>query len=254
MKCKRMRGSIHEYLDQELPPGQWPGLNEHLDRCAACRNYLARMRETRDFIRRFPPVSPPAELGVMVRGRLGLGQALAESPWFAGLQFRMLDLSAPELLRSAFLATPIALVFFVAIAFLVYAPGGIQNIELLLSPAPATYVQQNLVERQYLENMYDFSPEQVSAGHVYQPRISTVSVKIFAENDFQSLRLDHLGVLARVRRDGSTQVESVTSGDRAVIERVENMLESSIMFPAIANGKIIDSTVWLTFEKVEVKG
>jgi len=32
------------------------------------------------------------------------------------------------------------------------------------------------------------------------------------------------------------------------------MIDSSIVFPAITKGKLVDSRVLLTFEKIEVKG
>jgi len=61
-------------------------------------------------------------------------------------------------------------------------------------------------------------------------------------------------VLTRVRPDGSTEVESISGGDPNVAQKVQTMFESSIVLPAIAGGKVIDSKVLFTFEKVEVKG
>jgi hypothetical protein len=254
MDCRKVKSLIHAGLDQELDSGLETRLQEHLAECAACRMYRERMLECTEMARAMPPVGAPPVLLYLVNARLGIASGVLQSDWFATLQFRMLDFHPLESLRAAFLAVPITALFFILISVLVYSPQGLENLQRMMDPSRGNYFQEDLVERQYLQNLFEFSPEAMSANDIYQPRISTVPVKMFMENDFQKSQTNHLGVLTRVRPDGSTEVESISGGDKAVAQKVQNMLESSIVLPAIAKGKVIDSKVLFTFEKVEVKG
>ena len=201
-----------------------------------------------------PTVSAPPALAYMVNARLGIASGLLQSDWFATLQFRMLEVHPLESLRAACMAAPVAAIFFIVICMMVYSPQGLENIQRMMDPGRGNYFEADLVERQYLENLFEFSPESLSAEEIYQPRISTVPVKMFAENEFQNLDTNHIGVLTHVRTDGSTVVESISGADTSGARQVRSMLDSSIILPAIAKGKVIDSKVLLTFEKVEVKG
>jgi hypothetical protein len=254
MKCKHYKQLVHAHLDRELATEDELALRDHLAHCAACRMYLARMTEARDLVRSLPAIPAPARLAYALNARLNFAPHPLQSSWFATLQFRTIEFSFAEHLRTVFLAVPITLLFFIGISFLVYSPAGLQNLKTFLNDTGGNGMAENLVERQYLENLYDFSPEQLSSSEVYQPRISTVAVKMFAETDFQKLKTNRLGVLTHVRSDGSTEVESISGGDKGTAIKVRNMIESSIVFPAINKGKLVDSRVLLTFEKVEVKG
>jgi len=254
MNCKAMRLLIHEHIDGELDPFRERALERHLDGCPACRRYAARMRETTAALRGAPRHQAPATLVYLVNSRLGLAVPHADRGWFATLQFRMIEFPFGETLRSMLLATPITVAIFLLISLLFYSPAGMENLRSLLQPGDGSAMSENLVERQYLQNLYDFTPELMSRDDIYQPRISTVPMKMFIENDFQSLGTNHLGVVASVHTDGRAQAESVSSGGRRTAMLVQNMLESSIVFPAIANGKTISTKMLLTFEKIEVKG
>jgi hypothetical protein len=254
MKCNKMKLLIHASLDRELESGREADVRRHLAECAACRMYRERMAECRDLAQSMPRPDAPPALFYLVNARLGYASGLLESNWFSTLQFRMLDFHPLESLRAAFLAVPIAALFFIVIAILVFSPRGLENIQRIMDPSRGNYFEENLVQRQYLENFFEFSPEALSARDIYQPRISTVPVKMFMENDFQKSQANHLGVLTRVRPDGSTEVESISGGDPNVAQKILTMFESSIVLPAIAGGKVIDSKVLFTFEKVEVKG
>lgn len=254
MNCNKMKLLIHASLDNELDAGGETEIRQHLSECAACRMYRERMAECRDLAQSMPRVGAPPVLFYMVNARLGYASGLLQSNWFATLQFRMMDFNPLESLRAAFLAVPIAALFFIIIAIQVFSPQGMENLLLFMDPSHGNYIEENLVERQYLENFFEFSPEALSVREIYQPRISTVPVKMFMENDFQKLQTNRIGVLTRVRPDGSTEVESISGGDPNTARKVQNMFESSIVLPAIAGGKVIDSQVLFTFEKVEVKG
>ncbi len=254
MDCDNYKILVHEYIDGELSSADEMDLNGHLTRCAACRMYLARMTEARDMVRSLPAVSAPAGLTYTLNSRLNFAPHPLQSDWFATLQFRLLEFSMAEHLRTVFLAVPITVLFFLAISLLVYSPVGLENLQTFLDDSNGNGMAENLVERQYLENLYDFSPERISSDQVYQPRISTVSVKMFAANDFQKLKGNRLGVLTHVRSDGSAEILSISGGDQGTAVKVRNMIDSSIVFPAITKGKLVDSRVLLTFEKIEVKG
>jgi len=254
MDCDKYKILIHEHIDNELAANDELDLSGHLTRCAACRMYLARMTEARDMIRCLPAVAAPLRLTYVLNARLHFASRPPQSSWFATLQFRLLEFSMAEHLRTVFLAVPITVLFFLAISLLVYSPTGLANLQSFLGDPAGDGMAETLVERQYLQNLYDFSPERISSDQVYQPRISTVAVKMFAENDFQKLASDRLGVLTHVRSDGSAEVESISGGDTGTAIKVRNMIDSSIVFPAITNGKQVDSRVLLTFEKIEVKG
>lgn len=256
MKCTKFRRLIHAYIDGELDGPGAGRVGQHLDHCPHCRDYHARMQDTRNLIRRIPSIEAPATLTYMVHSSLGMSLAMPQSSWYSTLQFRLLEFSWMERMRAAFAAVPIAVLLFIAISLMVYSPLGIHNLQMLLDNDHASAFEQNLVERQYLANMLDFSPETLSQNRVYQPRISTIPVKLFAENDFQQMPANHLGVVAHVREDGRTELESVSSTELDVQEKVRLMLDSSIIFPAISlsDKKTIDSKVVLTFEKIVVKG
>lgn len=254
MNCKQSKRLIHEYIDGELESGRTLSLEQHLNECLPCRRYQGRMRETAERLRGAPGLAAPAGLDYLVNSRLGLAMPHADGGWFATLQFRMLEFPFGETLRSTVLATPITVMIFTLISLLVYSPSGMENLRSLLRHNGGSAMRANLVERQYLQNLYDFSPELLSGDDIYQPRISTASMKVFIENDFQRLETNHLGVVASVDTTGRAEVESVSTGGRRTALLVQNMLESSIVFPAIAKGKTINTKMLLTFEKVEVKG
>ncbi len=267
MNCKEVRKKIHPYLDHELEPDQRARLQMHVDNCVSCRIQLNRMAETIQTVQSMQRLEAPAALRYMITSTAGYHAAPGRSNWFSTLQFRSLEIPSLERLRTTFLALPITILLFILATILVYSPEGMRNIDYLLAGSLNTPLQTNLVERQYLQNLYDFSPEVLTSNYVcdpdhknitleniYQPRISTVSVKMFVEKDFQKQKEDSVDVLASVHSDGSTEVESIVGGDSRVNKQIREMLDSAIVFPAIADGKLIDSKILLTFQKIEVKG
>jgi hypothetical protein len=87
-----------------------------------------------------------------------------------------------------------------------------------------------------------------------QPRITVAPVRMFAEYEFPDSRSNHLSVLTYVHSDGSTVVESISNEEKWVKDKIENMLKSSIVFPALVNGQMVDSMILFTFDKIEVTG
>lgn len=254
MRCSTSKKLIHLEVSGELDATRCRELLQHMETCASCRSYHARMEETRLLLREVKPVSAPVSLRYLVGSRLGLVTRSAQSGWFATLQFRMLDSRLGDCFRATIFAVPITVVFLVVISLTAYSHSGLENLESYMADSKSAIFQQNLVERQYLQNLYDFTPEIVSGESVYQPRISTVPVKLFAENEFQNLPTDQIGVLATVSSSGKAEVEEVSGGGKVAEKKVRDMLDHSIIFPAIHQGKNVDSKVVLTFQKIEVKG
>ncbi|MBN2432089.1 MAG: zf-HC2 domain-containing protein [Acidobacteria bacterium] len=259
-----MKQLIHAYIDHELTAEQRRAIEDHLASCAACRMYAARMQETRDMARSVPPTGAPSLLTTMIRGRLGLPGS-PSSGWLSTLKFQHIEFSGIERLSSALLATPLTVALFICAALMVYSPDGIQNMTSFLSRSSASLGAYTPEERKNLENMYEFSPEVTTEEYICsgetmrvnsksQPRITVAPVRMFAEYEFTDSRVNHLSVLTCVHSDGSTVVESISHEEKWVKDKIDDMLESSIIFPALVNGRMVDSMILFTFDKIEVNG
>jgi|GEM_PF-914554 len=264
MKCKQLKPLIHAYIDHELTAFQRRSVENHLDACAACRMYASRMQEARDMARSVTRVDAPSLLTTLVRSRLGLSDG-PSSGWLSTLKFPLIEFSGIQHVSSALLATPLTLALFICAALMVYSPDGMQNMAAFLNRSSDSLGTYTMIERQNLENMYEFSPEVTTEEYICstdtmvvesksQPRITVAPVHMFAEYEFTDSRLNHLSVLTSVHSDGSMVVESISNEEKWVKDKIESMLESSIVFPALVNGRMVDSMILFTFDKIEVTG
>jgi hypothetical protein len=72
LACRDVSELVTGYLEHALPLGGWLGIRWHLLQCAACRRYVAQMRQTVRLLAagKFPPPTRETEDGVLnaVRG------------------------------------------------------------------------------------------------------------------------------------------------------------------------------------------
>lgn len=62
MHCRRISGLLSAYLDAELSDEEMGGVSAHLDRCAACRQELEELRETKRLLASLVGKTPRIEL------------------------------------------------------------------------------------------------------------------------------------------------------------------------------------------------
>ena len=60
MTCRELYAFLDEFLDDRLDAETRRHFERHLDRCAACRRYLASYRSTVDVVRRAERLDTPA--------------------------------------------------------------------------------------------------------------------------------------------------------------------------------------------------
>lgn len=69
MRC-RVRRKLADYEVGLLSAAEMERVTSHLDRCAACREELAALRQTRELLTPSPPSDPPRDLWPTIRAQI----------------------------------------------------------------------------------------------------------------------------------------------------------------------------------------
>jgi anti-sigma factor RsiW len=105
--CEILRGSLDEYLREELPAPQRNMLREHLGACDECRAAAAGKDATFLFARPMPEIVSPAETaGILSAVRTGVSLMQAERRLGGGTRRRIAGVAAAAVVALLVLAIP----------------------------------------------------------------------------------------------------------------------------------------------------
>jgi hypothetical protein len=223
MTCTEAKGLLSPYLDGAVTGTEMQGLQEHLDRCAACMREYQLLRQTQQLLVSLGRVQEPADLGLKLRLAISREAAEARRPRFEGLRMRVENtLNAFMVPATAGLAC--ALLIFGLVTAILAMPGQLQannqDVPLVLNTGPE--LQQS----------------------VFGTTLSAMST-------------DSLVIEAYVDRNGRVQDYKILSDpgeSQELLPQVKRMLIFTTFRPAMSMGRPISSRAVLSFSRISVQG
>src|SRR5579871_6488508 len=223
VECLEARGLFSPYLDGAVTGTEMLALQDHLSKCAACKERYNGLRRTQQLLASVKRPKVPADLGLKLRLAISREAAAVQRGRFAGLKVRwenaleafMVPATAGFL--TAFIIFGIAMVYFVA---------------------PSSLRADN-----------DVPLVMLNTGPQLQPSALGITM--------DSISDDSLVIEAYVDENGRVQDYRILSdsGDsKDVLPEVKQMLIFTTFRPALSMGRPMPSRAVLSFSKISVRG
>lgn len=258
MTCREYKILINEYLDGEICRENEIKLFQHLSECTLCQLYFYDLKSIKGSIRTLPIPNPDEGLDYVILSKTNFRRVHPISVMFRNLRFKLLNSFTFENLRDMLVGFPLALIIF-AIVFSLFASAP-QTFENAIKKKYATLNRQKEVEKMvynvlYMERTYQFTPDSLSLTDVYIPRISAIPLKNLAEKYINDSSIENVELIATITKNGDAKVESILEINNDKLRKdLINTLNLSLVLPAIADGKKINSRIAIKFDKVVVTG
>ncbi len=68
--CEKFQDRFSDFIDRELNPEDWRGLEQHLEQCPECRQELRMLRLTTEAVRKLPVLPAPADFLIKLRQKM----------------------------------------------------------------------------------------------------------------------------------------------------------------------------------------
>jgi Putative zinc-finger len=223
MVCAQARRLLSPYLDGAVTGTEMQGLQQHLERCAACMREYRLLRQSQQLLMSVKRVEEPADLGLKLRLAISREAAQLRRPRFEALRLRI------ENALDAFMVPATAgLVCAVLIFGLVTA--------ILAMPGPLQANNQDV-------------PLVLNTGPELQQSVFDTTLT--------SMNADSLVIETYVDEHGRVQDYKILSDpgeSQELLPQVKRMLIFTTFRPAMSMGHPIASRAVLSFSKISVHG